>query len=336
MKRPIVRLITVLAGLFLADISGPCHAEEKLRFLVDWKAQAEHGGYYQALMTGLYKKHGLDVTIVQGGPSVNNQQLIAAGAVDLAQVGSEMGALNMVRAGAPVRAIMASMQKDPFIFMTHPRDDIRSLEDMKGKPIMISDATVTTLWVLLRARYGFTDSQIRKFNNNNAPFLADKSAIIQGYVTNSPLLVERAGVKPKIFLLADYGMPDYSAIVLAPQKLIDTKPDVVQAFVDATIEGWYSFLYGDPTPALNEIKRLNPDMTDEINAYVLSKLKEYQLVAGDDAKTLGIGAMTDAHWKATFDKLVDAKIYPATMDYTKAFTLQFVDKKHGMPDGAPQ
>jgi NitT/TauT family transport system substrate-binding protein len=203
---------------------------------------------------------------------------------------------------------------------------------MKGKPIMISDATVTTLWVLLRARYGFTDSQIRKYNNNNATFLADNSAITQGYVTNSPLLVERAGLKPRIFLLADYGVPSYSAIVLAPQKLIDTKPDVVQAFVDATIEGWYSFLYGDPTPALTEIKRLNPDMTDEINAYVLSKLKEYQLVAGDDARTLGIGAMTDAHWKATFDKLVEAKIYPPSMDYTKAFTLQFVSKRHGMPE----
>jgi NitT/TauT family transport system substrate-binding protein len=334
MKRIVVRLTAALTGMLILTSSGPCRADEKLRFLLDWKAQAEHGGYYQALATGIYKKHGLDVTLMEGGPSVNNQQLIAAGAVELAQVSNDLAAFNLVRAGAAVRAVMASFQKDPQILMAHPRDDVKSLADMKGKPIMISDTAVNTYWVWLKATYGFTDSQIRKYNNNYGPFLADKTAIVQGYVTNSPLLAERAGVKPQIFLFSENGYPSYSAIVLAPQKLIDTKPEVVQAFVDATIEGWYSYLNGDPTPALALINKANPDMTDEINDYVRKKLKDYELPNGDDAKTLGIGAMTDARWKAIFDEMVAAKIYPASMDYTKAFTLQFVNKRHGMPEGA--
>jgi NitT/TauT family transport system substrate-binding protein len=273
----------------------------------------------------------LDVTLMEGGPSVNNQQLIAAGAVELAQVSSDLAAFNLVRAGAPVRAVMASFQKDPQILMTHPRDDVKSLADMKGKPIMIGDTAVNTYWLWLKSAFGFSDSQIRKYNNNYGPFLADQTAIVQGYVTNSPLLAEKAGVKPQIFLFAENGYPSYSAIVTAPQKLIDTKPEVIQAFVDATIEGWYSYLNGDPTPAWTLIKKANPDMTDDINAYVLHKLKEYELPTGGDAKSMGIGAMTDARWKAIFDEMVAAKIYPASMDYTKAFTLQFVNKGHGMP-----
>ncbi len=335
MNSQMVRLMVALVGLIASSASGPAKADEKLRFLLDWKAQAEHGGYYQALATGLYKKHGLDVTLVEGGPSVNNQQLIAAGAVELAQVSSDLAAFNLVRAGAPVRAIMASFQKDPQILMSHPRDDIKSLADMKGKPIMISDTAVNTYWVWMKAAFGFTDSQIRKYSNNYGPFLADKTAIVQGYITISPLLAERAGVKPQIYLFSENGYPSYSAIVMAPQKLIDAKPEVVQAFVDATIEGWYSYLNGDPTPALDLIKKANPDMSDEINTYVLKALKDYELPSGGDAKTMGIGAMTDARWKEIFDEMVAAKIYPASMDYTKAFTLQFVDKRHGLDAAQP-
>jgi NitT/TauT family transport system substrate-binding protein len=335
MERHLVRLIVALVGLIAVTAPSPARADEKLRFLLDWKAQAEHGGYYQALATGLYKKHGLDVTLMEGGPSVNNQQLIAAGAIELAQVSSDLAAFNLVRAGAPVRAVMASFQKDPQILMTHPRDDIKSLADMKGMPIMISDTAVNTYWVWMKAAFGFTDSQIRKYSNNYGPFLADKNAIVQGYITNSPLLAERAGVKPQTYLFSENGYPSYSAIVMAPQKLIDSKPEVVQAFVDATIEGWYSYLNGDPTPAFDLIKKANPDMSDEINAYVLKALKDYQLASGGDAKTMGIGAMTDTRWKEIFDEMVAAKIYPASMDYTKAFTLQFVNKRHGAENAQP-
>jgi NitT/TauT family transport system substrate-binding protein len=301
-------------------------AEEPLRVLLDWKAGAERGGFYQAQALGLFKKHGLAVTIIQGGPGINSQQMIAAGAVDIALGSNDFAALNLVRAGADVRAVAALFQKDPQVLMTHPRDDIKSLSDMKGKPIMISSTAVTSYWSWLRAAYGFSDSQIRKFTNNDGPFLADASAIEQGYVTSSPYLIEKAGVKPNVYLLADNGYPSYAGLILVPRRLIDRKPAVVQAFVDATIEGWQSFLDGDPAPAFALINADNPDMTDEIDAYARLKLKDYGILQGGDAERMGIGAMTAERWKQFFDAMVTAKVYPADLDYTKAFTLDFVAK----------
>jgi NitT/TauT family transport system substrate-binding protein len=319
-------LVTAMLILVAAMPARRSAADEPLRLLLDWKAGAERGGFYQAQALGLYKKYGLAVTIVQGGPGVNSQQMIAAGAVDIALGSNDFAALNLVRAGADVRAVAALFQKDPQVLMTHPRDDIKSLSDMKGKPIMISSMAVTSYWSWLRAAYGFSDSQIRKFTNNDGPFLADTSAIEQGYVTSSPYLIEKAGVKPNVYLLADNGYPSYAGLILVPQALIDRKPAVVQAFVDATIEGWQSFLDGDPAPAFALINAENPDMTDEIDAYARLKLKDYGILQGGDAQRLGIGAMTAERWKQFFDAMVTAKVYPADLDYTKAFTLDFVTK----------
>jgi NitT/TauT family transport system substrate-binding protein len=319
----------LISAMLILAVAMPVRrsaAEEPLRLLLDWKAGAERGGFYQAQALGLFKKHGLAVTIIQGGPGVNSQQMIAAGAVDIALGSNDFAALNLVRAGADVRAVAALFQKDPQVLMTHPRDDIKSLADMKGKPIMISSTAVTSYWGWLRAAYGFSDSQIRKFTNNDGPFLADASAIEQGYVTSSPYLIEKAGVKPNVYLLADNGYPSYAGLILVPRRLIDQKPAVVRAFVDATIEGWQSFLDGDPAPAFALINADNPDMTDEIDAYARLKLKDYGILQGGDAQRMGIGAMTTERWKQFFDTIVKAGVYSAELDYTKAFTLDFVAK----------
>jgi len=319
-----IRLAAALAMLLAA---APSWADEPLRLLLDWKAGAERGGFYQAQALGLYRKHGLAVTIVQGGPGVNSQQMIAAGAVDIALGSNDFAALNLVKAGADVRAVAALFQKDPQILMTHPRDDVKSLADMKGKPIMISSMAVTSYWSWLRGTYGFDDGQIRKFTNNDGPFLADKRMIEQGYVTSSPYLIEKAsGITPTVYLLADNGYPTYAGLVLVPQKTIDAKPAVVRAFLEATVEGWQSFLEGDPAPAYRLINEDNPDMTDEIDTYARQKLKEYGILQGGDAARLGIGAMTAERWKTFFDAMVAAEVYPPDLDYTKAFTLEFVNE----------
>ena len=322
MRTAVLGLIAVAA---LA--AGPALADEKIVFATDWKAEAEHGGFYQAVAAGLYKKHGLDVTIHEGGPGIDNQQLIAAGAVDMALGSNDFFLLNLVQAGAPVKAVMATFQKDPQILMTHARDDINSLADMKGKPIMVADATINTFWVWLHAQYGFEDSQIRKYTFNMAPFLVDKTAIQQGYLSSEPFMVAKEGVQPKVFLLADYGYPSYAAMVMVPQKLIDTKPAVVKAFVQATIEGWHDYLYGDNKAANELIKKDNPDETDDIIAYGIAKMKEYGIVDGGDAKTGGIGTMTDAKWKQFFDIMVAQKVYPADLNYKAAYTLDFLPKQ---------
>ena len=270
------------------DAERPNRKLVKVTFVTDWKAQAEHGGFYQAVATGLYAKAGLDVTIKQGGPSVNTPQLIAAGAVDFAMGSNHFQPLNLVAAGADALAVAAIFQKDPQVLITHPRDDIKSIADMKGKPIMLSDATVSTWWIWAKSRYGFNDKQIRKYTFNLAPFLTDTNAIQQGYVSSEPFTIETQGkIKPKVFLLADYGYPGYSNFIIARGKDVRERPKIVQAFVNASLDGWASYLTGDPKAANDLIKRDNPEMTDAIIAQAIAQFKTRGMVQGGDAAKLG-------------------------------------------------
>ncbi|MCE9522846.1 MAG: ABC transporter substrate-binding protein [Alphaproteobacteria bacterium] len=307
----------------------------KVTFVTDWKAQAEHGGFYQAVATGLYAKAGLDVTIKQGGPSVNTPQLIAAGAVDFAMASNHFQPLNLAAVDADALAVAAIFQKDPQVLITHPRTDIKSIADMKGKPIMVSDATVSTWWVWTKARYGFKDSQIRKYTFNLAPFLSDPKAIQQGYVTSEPYTIETQGkIKPKVFMLADYGYPGYANMILARGKDVRERPKIVQAFVDASIQGWSDYLNADPKPANDLIMHDNPEMTADIIAQAIAQFKTRKMIQGGDAEKLGIGAMTDARWKTFFDMMSASKVFDAKLDYKKAYTTAFVNKPLAVPKPA--
>jgi NitT/TauT family transport system substrate-binding protein len=300
-------------------------------FVTDWKAQAEHGGFYEALAEGLYEKAGLKVSITQGGPGVNVPQLIAGGAADFGMGSNGFIPLNMLKEGVKVKAVMAVFQKDPQVLITHPRDDIKSLADMKGKPIMISDAATTAFWPWLKAKYGFSDSQIRRYTFNAAPFIVDPKAIQEGYVSSEPYTVEQEGhFKPKVFLLADDGYPGFANMVLVPQKWIDANPRAVQAFVDATIQGWMDYLYGDPAPGNSLIEKDNPEMTDALIAQAIEKMKSYGIAMSGDAVNLGLGSMTDARWKTFFDTMSSEKLYDPSLPYSNAYDLQFVNKKVGL------
>jgi NitT/TauT family transport system substrate-binding protein len=312
------------AGAALA-FAASAQASTHIAFVTDWKAQAEHGGFYEALAEGLYARRGLEVKILQGGPSVNVPQILAGGAADMGIGSNDFIALNIVKAGAPIRAVMAVFQKDPQVLITHPRADVKSLADMKGKPIMISDAATSAFWPWLKAKYGFEDSQIRKYTFNLAPFLVDPKAIQEGYLTSEPYTIEREGhFKPQVFLLADNGYPGYANLVLARQRLIDRNPAAVRAFVAASAEGWRDYLYGDPRPGDALIKRDNPEMTDGLIAQAIAKMKSYGIAGPAAQKGAHIGAMTDARWKEFFDAMAGLGLYPRTLDYRKAYTLKFM------------
>src|SRR3954463_15163573 len=259
------RIFPALSALLCAAtlFSSAADAATHITFVTDWKAQAEHGGFYQALAEGLYAKRGLDVTIRAGGPQVNVPQLLAGGAADFGIGSNGFISLNLVKQNIPIRAVMAIFQKDPQVLISHPRRDLNSLAEMRGRPILLSDAATTSFWPWLKSKFGFTDSQIRKYTFNLAPFLVDPNAIQEGYLTSEPFTIQQQGhFTPKVFLLADYGYPGYANMVLAPQKLIDANPKAVQAFYAGSRDGWYDYLYRDPTPANRMIKRDNPDMTD--------------------------------------------------------------------------
>jgi NitT/TauT family transport system substrate-binding protein len=308
---------------------GPA-AAETVTFGTDWKAEAEHGGYYQAIATGIYKKYGLDVVLRPGGPQVNHAQLLAAGVLDFNLAPNSFGSLNYIREAIPMVAVAALFQKDPSVLIAHPGQGNDSFPALKGKPIMISGDTRTGSWLFLKQKFGYTDDQIRTYTFSVAPFLADKNAIQQGYLTSEPFVIEKEGVRPVVMLLADAGYTSYGALIETSEKLARDKPDLVQRFIDASIEGWYSYLDGDPSPGNALIKRDNPEMTDALIAYGIRKMKEKGVVEGGDAKTNGIGAMSEPRWQDFLQTMVKAGLYPPEMDFRKAFSLQFVNKRVGM------
>ena len=314
----------------LAVACSPAKTPQKagpvaIRFATDWRAQAEQGGFYEAVANGEFAKRGLDVRIVQGGPGVNVPQLLVAGAVEAGMGSNSFIALNLANEGAPVKAVAAMMQKDPQVLIAHPGTGVEKIADLKGHPILLSDASVSAFWVWLKSKYGFTDDQVRKYTFNSAPFLADGRVAQQGYLTSEPYTLEKqAKLKTKVFLLADNGYPSYATMILFPQAMIDKNPAAVQAFVEASAKGWHDYLYADAKPGDALILKDNPEMTQDVLDQARDKMRAYGIVDGGDAKTAGIGVMTDARW-ADFAKIAIAQgVYPKSLDYKKAYTLQFV------------
>ena len=296
---------------------------ERVSYATNWYAQAEHGGFYQAVATGIYREHGLDVTIKMGGPGINITQVLAGGAADFAMGGS-VGVISAVREGIPLVCVAAIFQKDPQILMAHP--GTQRIEELKGRPIFVSKGGLVTYWPYLKARFGFTDDQVRPYNFNPGPFLADPSSAQQGYLTSEPFAIrQEGGFEPVVFLLADLGYKPYATTIETRRQLVETRPDLVERFVDASIKGWYSFLE-DPRPAYRLIQQDNPEMTDAQLAYSFEKLQEYGIILSGDALEKGIGAMTDQRWQDFFDSMTVAGVFEPTINYRAAYTLDFVNK----------
>jgi NitT/TauT family transport system substrate-binding protein len=319
----------ILVAWLLAD-AGWAQALDKVSFGTAWVAEASHGGFYQAVADGTYSKHGLDVTIVPGGPQVNTQLLLAAGRLDFAQADT-LQSFDSVVQGIPTVAIAAIFQKDPQVMLAHSNRGIDSLKDLRGLTLFISKEGFTTFFQWLKHEYGLLDTQVRPYTFNPQPFIVDLNSAMQGFVTIEPYDVEKiAHTKPRVFLLADYGFNSYSIVIETRRDIVDGKADTVQRFVDASIIGWYNYLYGDNRAANELIKRDNPLATDDELAHALASLKDHDIVDSGDARELGIGAMTDARIASFFDKMVKAGVVQADLDYRKAYTLRFVNKKVGM------
>jgi NitT/TauT family transport system substrate-binding protein len=302
---------------------------DKVSFGTNWVAEAEHGGFYQALADGTYKKYGLDVSIIPGGPNVNNRILLPAGKLDFFMSANSLQAFDAAEQNIPTVSVAAIFQKDPQVLLAHP--DVASFDDLKSRTLLVSKEGMASYYQWLKADFGFKDSQVKPYTFNPQPFLVDKRSAMQGYVTSEPYAVEkRGGFKPTIFLLADKGFDSYSTLIETRRDLIEKKPDLVQRFVDASIIGWYNYLYGDNKAANALIRKQNPEMTDELLAYSVAKMKEYGIVDSGDALKLGIGALTDARMKSFFDKMVRVGVTKPNIDYRRAYSTQFVNKGVGL------
>ncbi len=319
------------AASSLALLAAPARAQplDKVSFGTNWVAEAEHGGYYQAVADGTYKKYGLDVTIVPGGPQVNNRMLLLAGKIDFFMSANSLQSFDAVAQNIPTIAVAASFQKDPQVLLAHP-GAAEKFEDLKKLTILVSSEGLQTYYKWMEAEFGFKESQTKPYTFNPQPFLVDKKSAMQGYVTSEPYAVEKAGVKPKIFLLADQGFNTYSTLIEARRETVEKRPDLVQRFVDASAIGWYNYLYGDNRSANALIRKHNPEMTEELLAYSIGKLKDYGIVDSGDTLKNGIGAMSDARMASFFDKMVKAGVVKGSVDFRKSYTLQFVNKGVGL------
>ncbi len=317
--RPI--LLALCLALASAFAAAPGRAADRFRFGLDWLAEAEYGGYYQALATGIYARYGLDVAIRQGGPQVNQSQLLLAGRLDGSIASNSYLVLNFVQQQLPLVAVAAFFQKDPSILIAHPGRGNDSFAALKGKKIMIGADTRAGWWNFLKQKFGYDDSQIRTYTFNLGPFLADPEAIQQGYLGSEPYLVRQAaGFDPVVLKLSDAGFAGYGNLVAVRRDTVEKRPDLIRRFVAASAEGWKSYLDGDPGPGDALIRRANPEMTEALLAYGREAMKRGRIV--EDG--VPIGSMSDARWQQFFTQMRDAGLYPADLDWRSGYTRQFL------------
>jgi NitT/TauT family transport system substrate-binding protein len=309
----------VVAGSGLV-VPRPARAATKLRLLTNYYPEPNHGGYYQAVATGLYEKAGLDVTIKPGGPQINGMQLLTAGEADVL-MGSSIGALSSVEKGAPVVVVMPSFQQDVQCLVTHP--DVGGIADLKGRKILVSTLGRGSYWLWLKAKFGFTDDQVAPYTGNYQPFILDPTAAMGEVATSAPFLLKKQGIENKFFLLANDGYPPYGYPMLMMQDFVAKNRDVAARFVRASLEGWKSFAL-DPKPALQMILTERPDAAPDWLEYAVATQKQLKLLNGGDAATAGVGVMTDARWQELADFMIKAELLKPTTDWKSGYTLEFV------------
>jgi len=316
------------AALVLAlSATAPAMAQEKIVFGLNWVPQGEHCGFFQAQARGFYKDAGLDVELRPGNPNLNMPQLVAAGEIDMG-MGSSFTTLNMQAHGVKAKTVAALFQKDPQTLVAHAGQGVATLQDLKGRPVMIGQFSRNEFWQFLKAKYGFTDDQLRPYAYSSVPFLADPKAVQQGYITeDAALLGKQLPAPPVSLLLADYGYDNYATTIFTTDAYIAAHGTTVQKFIDATEHGYAECIHGDYTPAMKATLAMNPEGGEALFRFKLQQMRDRGVVESGDALSQGIGAMTDARWKRFFDTMSDAGVYPKTLDYKAAYTLQFINKQ---------
>ena len=320
---------TLLAAAAALTLSAGAQAQEKFTYMTNWYAQAEHGGFYQAVATGIYRKYGLDVTIRMGGPQVNIMQLMAAGQTDCIMGSSDIQMMVARNGGVPVVTLAAVFQKDPQVLISH--ENVKSFEEMRDKTILIAPSAQRGYWLWLKSRFGLKDEQTRPYTFNIQPFLADRNTVQQGYLTSEPFAIQRAGVKATTHLFADHGWASYATTISCMEQTVKNRAKAVDAFVKGSMEGWKSFLE-NPAPAIPLIKKDYPNMTDEQIAYSVGKLRELGMVTSGDARTMGIGVISEARMRQNLSFLLDNKLVePGKVKLDEAYSLDFVKSAKVLP-----
>lgn len=306
--------------LFGAGNIASARQSNEIVFATDWKAQAEHGGFYQAVARGFYEARGLKVRIRPGGPGSDNPRLIAAGALDIAMASNSFQPINLLAAGADVKVVMTSFQKDPQVLMVHPHVEAQSIADLKSRPVFISDAARAAFWPWLEARFDFEQQQVRKYNYSLAPWLVNKETVQEGYLSSEPFTAAQQGVVPKVFLFADAGYPGYAGMVMVRGPYLEANKATVRAFVEASIQGWQDYLWGDPAPGNALIMNDNPEMTADLLAFAIEAMQSNKMIGERDM----VGQMDPARWSGFYREMSALGAVADGVRVEDAYTLEFL------------
>ncbi len=310
-RRQALAAATALAAPAFIRAQGASQPE-KIVFATNWKAQAAHGGFYQALVDGSYEKAGLAVEIRQGGPQVNNRPLLPAGKVDFLMTGNLLHAFDNAKMGIPTLSVAAVFQKDPQALIAHPGQGFEKFEALKKAPrVWIAKDAQFTWWQWLKRQHGLRDEQLRPYNYTLGPFLANKQSVQQAYSVAEPIYVKaQGGFDPVVHLLADHGWRTPSTLIDARADTVAKRPDLVQRFVEASIAGWRSYLGGSPEQRAAADARMRQDNPEMQQAELLAShaLMVGQQLAGPAAS---LGRLSLAQAQGFLQDMVKAGLYKA-------------------------
>ncbi|HWL16351.1 MAG TPA: ABC transporter substrate-binding protein [Opitutus sp.] len=301
MKRSLL-LLLFLAPCVFAAAAAPF----KITVQLDWVAEPEHGGFYQAQARGFFADEGLDVTLVPGGPNALVMPKVATGQADVGQADSTNTLLQQAE-GLPVVQFAAVFQDDPSGLLVNADSSVRRFEDLDGKTIIARPE-----WAFLpylKKKYNVRFSIVPQ-NFSVSAFLGNKEAIQQGYYIAEPYHIVKAGGKEPRFLSTwDAGFRAY-AVLVTSRKFAREHPEQLRAFVRAYIRGWRDYLEGDPTPAHEALKKANPSNTDEFMMASRQLILDGKLVTGRDADggASQIGRLDPARYAKQIEQLEELGI----------------------------
>lgn len=269
----------LLLALAASALHGATPAPFKITVQLDWVAEPEHGGFYQAQAKGYFREEGLDVTLIPGGPGAHVMPSVATGKADIGQADSTNTLLQQAE-GLPVVQFAAVFQDDPSGILVHADSSVRRFEDLQGKTLIARPE-----WAFLKflqKKYNLTFT-ITPQNFSVAAFLGNKEALQQGYFIAEPYhIVQAGGKQPRFLSTWDAGFRAY-AVLVTNRKFARENPERLRAFLRAYIRGWRDYLEGDPAPAHAEMKKANPTNTDAFMTFSRKMILDEKLVTGRDA-----------------------------------------------------
>lgn len=292
---------------------------DKADLVLNWFPEAEHGGFYAALIHGYYREAGIDMTILPGGVDIPVSPRVGTGRVMFGVSNAEQVLLGRAEE-VPIVALMAPIQGSPRCILVHEESGITSLHELKRvRTLAMSNRDPFSFF--LRARVDLQGVNIVPYPGNVIPFLVNKDYAMQGYVFSEPIVARQRGANPRPLMMSELGWNPYSSCLITSEALIRRNPDLVRRVVHASVKGWAKYLQ-DPEETDKYIHSLNREMDLEILEQGAEALRE--LCLGDEAIENGIGWMTAARWETLFRQLVEVEVLrPDSLRVNEAFTMEF-------------